>query len=256
MTHTRKHSRSKHYRRRHHRGGSYFHPSLVNAAPYSGSGEGNSSSFKFGDLSRQTSTVSAMPYSNNTLTAMKEGTPPNANSLSSVQSMGGGRRRRRHSKRRYRGGQAATTAPTTLSPTTLSPTTLSPTTLSPTPSSVVVVSSLPPSSDTPASTPIVLSTTPISDSYPVGASALKGGRRRRSRKYHGGLASQPEEYNEQQHIVTLGGSRRKRRGGNVALGAVVSQAVVPFTLLGVQNRFGNRGSCSRRRSSSRRTRRR
>jgi len=143
MAHTRKHSRSKHYRRRHHRGGSYFQP-----ASYSSSGEGNAASMtaNFGDLSRQSSTVGAMPYSNNTLTAIKANVVPNATSLSSVQSLSGGRRRRgRHS--------------------------------------------------------------------------------------------------------------RKGRGGNVALGAVVSQAIVPFSLLGVQNRFGNRGSCSRRRHS-RRTRRR
>lgn len=49
-------------------------------------------------------------------------------------------------------------------------------------------------------------------------------------------------------------SKRSRKGGN--WGAAIGSAIVPFTLLGVQNAFGKRKSKGRKSRKSRRTRRR
>ena len=52
-----------------------------------------------------------------------------------------------------------------------------------------------------------------------------------------------------------GGGRRRRRRGGFLLGQVVNQAIVPFGLLGLQNRYGTRRARMGKSSKSRRMRR-
>ena len=56
---------------------------------------------------------------------------------------------------------------------------------------------------------------------------------------------------------TGGGSRKKRRGGFLGLGGVISEAVVPLSILGMQQTYGkrNQGDFTRRRSRGSRRRR-
>jgi len=139
--------RRKHYRRKSRklRGGSFWLPIESNAASYTVTGQGNAGTMNtnFGDLSKQSATVAAMPNPNNTLTAIKASVVPNATSLSSIQS------------------------------------------------------------------------------------AMTGG--------SGHLAPMPVDGGTPTNTLPspLSGGRR-RRGGNITLGAVVSKAAVPFSLLGMQ----------------------
>ena len=179
MVHHRSTRRRKHYRRksRRLRGGAFWLPNISNVASYSGTGQGVAGNMNtnFGDLSKQSATVAAMPNPNNTLTAIKASVVPNATSLSSIQSAMTG------------GSGDLTDAPVAVG-------------------------------------------TPMKTSAPMAVA------------YGTPMKTLPSP---------LSGGRR-RRGGNVALGAVVSKAAVPFSLLGMQQMTRRPRRKHSRRSHSRR----